>query len=258
MQFFSELAVLVFLTCHGIGMTSTISNPALYAFLNENFRKEFRRMFGIDSSQPGHLGRRSNDRQVGRRVPDIPKVKINDNSTIQIGDFQMNDMSPSLSTRIMSSTTGSSQCAEFLQVRYPDFSIKATYTVDWNNEATHISTSQPESPSSPIRQRGNQPSPPSSNLLEIPSLRSPITNILPSTRDPKDNLTHFMFPDVGQEHPSRLNPTSSAVFENPLFSGVSRVSLDAAGRNNNKNQTGHSAQTGFLKFVENKYQITEF
>lgn len=125
-------------------------------------------------------------------------------------------------------------------------------------KATHISTSQPESPSSPIRQRGNQPSPPSSNLLEIPSLRSPITNILPSTRDPKDNLTHFMFPDVGQEHPSRLNPTSSVVFENPLFSGVSRVSLDAAGRNNNKNQTGHSAQTGFLKFVENKYQITEF
>ena len=27
---------------HMIGMTSTITNPILYAFLNENFTKEFR------------------------------------------------------------------------------------------------------------------------------------------------------------------------------------------------------------------------
>ena len=130
-----------------------------------------------------------------------------------------------------------------------------------------MKTSQPEPPSSPIRQRGNQPSPPSSNLLEIPSLRSPIINLLPSTCDlaspaqfdPKDNLTpYFTFPDVAQEDSSRLNPISSAVFENPLFSGVSRVSLDAAGCNNNENQTGNSLLTGFLNFVEKEYQITEF
>jgi len=38
----AELGIVVYTITHMIGMTSTITNPILYAFLNENFTKEFR------------------------------------------------------------------------------------------------------------------------------------------------------------------------------------------------------------------------
>jgi hypothetical protein len=37
-----EMGIMVYTVTHMIGMTSTITNPVLYAFLNENFTKEFR------------------------------------------------------------------------------------------------------------------------------------------------------------------------------------------------------------------------
>jgi neuropeptide Y receptor len=42
MIIFAEAGIIVFTVTHMIGMTSTITNPILYAFLNENFTKEFK------------------------------------------------------------------------------------------------------------------------------------------------------------------------------------------------------------------------
>jgi hypothetical protein len=39
---------MVYTITHMIGMTSTVTNPILYAFLNENFTKEFRFIFFIN------------------------------------------------------------------------------------------------------------------------------------------------------------------------------------------------------------------
>ncbi len=38
--------VAIYSICHTIGMSSACFNPFLYAFLNENFRKEFVAIFG--------------------------------------------------------------------------------------------------------------------------------------------------------------------------------------------------------------------
>jgi hypothetical protein len=46
-----------FAICHMIGMSSACSNPLLYGWLNENFRKEFVDIFNTCS--PSHGGRRS-------------------------------------------------------------------------------------------------------------------------------------------------------------------------------------------------------
>jgi hypothetical protein len=43
--FCAELGIVVYTITHMIGMTSTVTNPILYAFLNENFTKEFRFIF---------------------------------------------------------------------------------------------------------------------------------------------------------------------------------------------------------------------
>jgi hypothetical protein len=58
--FCAELGIMVYTITHMIGMTSTVTNPILYAFLNENFTKEFRfifslifRLFYIFSCRPG-------------------------------------------------------------------------------------------------------------------------------------------------------------------------------------------------------------
>jgi hypothetical protein len=42
MIFFAENMMLTFLICHMVGVSSAITNPILYGFLNNNFVKEFR------------------------------------------------------------------------------------------------------------------------------------------------------------------------------------------------------------------------
>jgi hypothetical protein len=61
--FCAELGIMVYTITHMIGMTSTVTNPILYAFLNENFTKEFRFIFFINfqtcfSVFPAGLARR--------------------------------------------------------------------------------------------------------------------------------------------------------------------------------------------------------
>ena len=46
-SFSSESMMLTFLICHMVGVSSSITNPILYGFLNNNFVKEFRIIFTI-------------------------------------------------------------------------------------------------------------------------------------------------------------------------------------------------------------------
>ena len=46
-SFSSESMMLTFLICHMVGVSSSITNPILYGFLNNNFVKEFRIIFQI-------------------------------------------------------------------------------------------------------------------------------------------------------------------------------------------------------------------
>lgn len=50
---FTENLLVVYAICHMMGMSSACSNPVLYGWLNENFKKEFREILRLDQSCNG-------------------------------------------------------------------------------------------------------------------------------------------------------------------------------------------------------------
>lgn len=59
----STIEVMKYAVCHMIGMSSACSNPLLYGYLNDNFRKEFKEILCRDA--PSYQVTTSNGRNSG-------------------------------------------------------------------------------------------------------------------------------------------------------------------------------------------------
>lgn len=51
--------LVIYAICHMMGMSSACSNPVLYGWLNENFKKEFREILHLDRAYNGGINERS-------------------------------------------------------------------------------------------------------------------------------------------------------------------------------------------------------
>ena len=71
----TETMLIAYCVCHVIGMSSASSNPLLYGWLNENFRKEFKEILGVT--------------QCVRKSKTDPTVIINQTETVNIAQNQV-------------------------------------------------------------------------------------------------------------------------------------------------------------------------
>lgn len=84
---------LVFFVTHAIAMSSTCYNPFLYAWLNENFRKEFKHVLPcFNPSNDGLMGRMYNRSERNTCGPKLHEV-IENITVIPDGTFTSNDNS---------------------------------------------------------------------------------------------------------------------------------------------------------------------